>query len=147
MDFVTFEIAKKLKEKGFKEQCLAYYTQDTEFYYNTCYGSDIKDAFKSFNSRPKHICGKRIDAPTIAQILRWLREEKKIFVAINIGYCYESYEKPFPTNPKMEPILKGYYYGVWDLGNFNDENGLSEYFESYELAALAGIEYTLDNLI
>jgi hypothetical protein len=25
MDFVTFEIAKKLKEKGFKEKCIAYY--------------------------------------------------------------------------------------------------------------------------
>lgn len=25
MEFVTFEIAKKLDEKGFKEKCLAYY--------------------------------------------------------------------------------------------------------------------------
>ena len=83
----------------------------------------------------------------IHDVLKWLREEKKIFIAINICYCYESDEKPFPTNLKMEPILKGYYYGVWDLGNLNDENGLSEYFESYKLAAIAGIEYVLDNLI
>ncbi len=85
--------------------------------------------------------------PRIDEVLAWLREEKKLFVAINIGYCYESYEKPFPTNPKMEPILKGYYYGIWDLDNLNDKNAHSKYFESPEKAAIAGIEYCLDNLI
>ena len=85
--------------------------------------------------------------PTISQVLKWLREKKKIFVAINIGYCYESYEIPFPTNHEMEPILKGYYYGIWELDNLNDKNARSEYFEDYEQAALAGIEYVLDNLI
>ena len=83
----------------------------------------------------------------IDEVFAWLREEKKIFIAINIGYCYESYEKPFPTNPKMEPILKGYYYGIWELGNLNDKNALSKYFATPEEAALAGIEYCLDNLI
>ena len=47
----------------------------------------------------------------------------------------------------MEPILKGYYYGIWELDNLNDKNGHSEYFETPELAAIAGIEYVLDNLI
>lgn len=59
-DFVTYDLAVKLKEKGFKEQSLAYYTKDSNFYYNTSYGSDVENAFKSFNSRPNHICGKRI---------------------------------------------------------------------------------------
>lgn len=30
----------------------------------------------------------------------------------------------------MEPILKGYYYGIWELGNLNDKNALSKYFEA-----------------
>lgn len=124
MDFVDFNLAKKLKEKGFDWVTSNVYERNTL----ACRYEDY----------PK---------PTISQVLKWLREEKKIFVAINIGYCYESYEKPFPTNPKMEPILKGYYYGVWDLGNLNDENGRSEYFESPVLAVIAGIEYVLDNLI
>ena len=157
-DFVTFEIAKKLKEKGFKEKCLAYYDVEDNvgLLYNTQYSDEAlpcqyTDLLQCHNtgeaetqSDDSENC---VDAPTISQVLKWLREEKNIFIAINIGYCYESYEKPFPTNPKMEPILKGYYYGVWDLGNLNDENALSEYFESYELAAIAGIEYVLDNLI
>lgn len=65
-NYVSFDLAKKLKEKGFKEQCLAYYSKDTEFYYNASYGSDVESAFKSFNSQPNLICGKRVDAPTIS---------------------------------------------------------------------------------
>lgn len=33
-DFVPFELAKKLKEKGFKEECIAYYHADGELLYN-----------------------------------------------------------------------------------------------------------------
>lgn len=90
LTFVTFEVAKKLKEKGFKEKCVAYYTKDSNFYYNTSYGSsDVENVFKSFNSRPNHICGKRIDAPTISQVLKWLREllEIDILPKIVISYC------------------------------------------------------------
>lgn len=127
-DFVTFEIAKKLKEKGFKEQCLAYYTKDSDFYYNTSYGSDVENAFKSFNSRSNHICGKRIDAPIICQVLKWLREEKGIHVCITLGE------------------FSDWVYDVSRIdGNMfcKAEDG----FESYEQAALAGVNYCLDNLI
>lgn len=120
-DFVTYEIAKKLKEKGFK--------------------------YNKMNLLDRICMENQINHPTISQVLKWLREEKNIFIAINIGYCYESDEIPFPINPKMEPILKGYYYGIWELDNLNDKNALSEYFEAPELAAIAGIEYVLDNLI
>lgn len=119
---VPFEISKKLQEKGFKEKCFAYYDVDENSEY-------------------------WIDAPTIPQVFKWLREEKKIFITINIAYCYEDDEHPFPTNPEMKPILKGYYYGVWNLDNLNDKNGRSEYFESPEQAALAGIEYVIDNIL
>lgn len=150
-DFVTFEIAKILKEKGFREKCLLYYESTGGFYSNSIdtydrpnQELDYSDFLKCFNEG--NSIG-LIDAPTISQVLKWLREEKKIFVTINIGYCYESDEIPFPTNPKMEPILKGYYYGTWELDNLNDKNGHSEYFETPELAALAGIKYILNNLI
>ena len=123
-EFVSYEIAKKLKEKGFDWETKEAYERNI-----------IVCRYEDY---PK---------PTISQVLKWLREEKKIFVAINVGYCYESDEIPFPTNPKMEPILKGYYYGIWELDNLNDKNARSEYFEDYEQAALAGIEYVIDNLI
>lgn len=128
-DFVNFEIAKKLKEKGFKEQCLAYYTKDSGFYYNTSYGSDVENAFKSFNSRPNHICGKRIDAPTISQVLKWLREEKKLFIEISCNYT-----DYFPTVRLLDSRQTDYIRG-------------DVVYSTYEQAALAGIEYVLDNLI
>ena len=138
-DFVTFEIAKKLKEKGFKEQCLAYYTKDSDFYYNTSYGSDVENAFKSFNSRPNHICGKRIDAPIIYQVLKWLREEKNISIEVSI-HC----------SLKWMCGIYDFSDGIADFTQY-DYNGIDDtvyiLYDSYEQAALAGIEYVLDNLI
>lgn len=144
MEFVNFEIAEKLKEKGFtlpKSEIIGKFDSDglfhSQLYINYTETMDLDE----------------IIAPTITQVLKWLREEKEIFIAINIGYCYESCQQPFRPSPKMEPIfkgyyfLKGYYYSVWDLGNLNAKNICSEYFESPELATIAGIEYVLDNLI
>lgn len=128
-DFVSFEIAKKLKEKGFREECLAYYSKDSDFYYNTSYCSDVDCAFKSFNSRPNHICGKRIDAPTISQVLKWLREEKKLFIEISCNYT-----DYFPTVRLLDSRQTDYIRG-------------DVVYSTYEQAALAGIEYSLDNLI
>ena len=136
-DFITYELAVKLKEKGFNDECHAYYEP-----LKHCL--NLSRVFKTNSLAENYNC---ITAPTIYQVLKWLREKKKIFVAINIGYCYESDEIPFPTNHKMEPILRGYYYGIWELDNLNDKNTCSEYFEDYEQAALAGIEYVIDNLI
>ena len=134
-DFVTFEIAKKLKEKGFKEQCLAYYTQDAEFYYNTSYGSDVESAFRSFNSQPNSICGKRIDAPIISQALNWLRKEKKIHIMIDIW--------------KVDVNDTNYKWG-YDIINLTTTKVIGSDTQcayTYEQAALAGIEYTSNNLI
>lgn len=136
-DFVSFDIANKLKEKGFKEQCLAYYTKDSNFYYNTSYGSDVENAFKSFNSRPNHICGKRIDAPTISQVLKWLRKEKKLhieFVGNACGYLY--IVSDIPSEGGTDRYCSDYSGpnagGTWD---------------KYEDCALNAIQYVLDNLI
>jgi hypothetical protein len=89
MNFVTFEISKKVKEKGFP---LVYYI------------------------------------PTISQVLKWLRDEKKLHIVIPASFD------------------EGYW---WEVRDFNRE--ISEYsdieYTSYEQAALAGIEYVLDNLI
>ena len=129
-DFVTFEIAKKLKEKGFIELCLACYIDDT-LYYNysnknrVCY----KDCYLSHNLMPEcSVSDKFVDAPTISQVLEWLRKEKKMHIIIPASF------------------EDGYW---WEVRDFNRE--ISEYsyaeYTSYEEASLAGIEYVLNNLI
>ena len=134
-DFVPFEIAKKLKEKGFRELCLAYYTNDDILYYNYTHktGARYKDCYLSHNLLHKDsVSGKFVDAPTISQVLKWLREEKKIHVQI--------------------VLHKGVYKFFWAIDYIDrkksemDDISYSIY-DSHEQAALAGIEYVLDNLI
>lgn len=128
-DFVTFEIAKKLKEKGFScEYPFAIYDEDGEFF--TLYSSD-KYYFEIENFDDRDFI-----APTISQVLKWMREEKLILIGLSPMQEYDCNE-----------IIE------WCCTIFraDKQGGLSWqeefYYQSYELAALAGIEYTLDNLI
>lgn len=130
-DFVNFEIAKKLKEKGFKEECLAYYHTDGELLYNKDQyrGGDLKSLLRSYNSLPKNPIGvEQIDAPTISQVLKWLREEKGIHVCIALGE------------------FSDWMYDVSRVdGNMFCK--AEDDFKSYEQAVLAGVNYCLENLI
>lgn len=131
MDFVTFGIAKKLKEKGFDELCLAYYTNDDTLYYNYSHkpGACYKDCYLSHNLMPKDsVSGKFADAPTTLQVLKWLREEKKIYVLIEVEY-----EDWFEY--KIVQTIKGI------------RRSSTRVYETFEEAVLAGIEYVLNNLI
>lgn len=124
MDFVTFEIAKKLKDKGFPQ---GNENDITEKYYT------ISDSLKSAimlanNEDVKWYC------PTISQVLKWLREKKKLFIEIFMyhnHYLWEIY------NTEMYDV---------DFTQKSEKYSEKEYV-SYEEAVLAGIEYVLDNLI
>ena len=68
--------------------------------------------------------------PTISQTLKWMRECKNIYVQIEIHG-------------------KGYVCGLYGR-KYDDSYLIMEFkniFKSYEEAAIAGIEYALDNLI
>jgi hypothetical protein len=142
MEFVTFEIAKKLKEKGFREKCFAIYTPYSRtFKFNeinvdkrpTSYNLNIEEFRGLYNYYKEN----NIDAPTISQVLKWLREEEKILITImpqekNLGYdtlCFSIYRI---TEDLYQPIYNG---------------TINTLVDSYEETALAGIEYALDNLI
>ena len=137
-EFVTFDIANILNEKGFREKCLAYYDvlDNVGLLYNTQYTDDISpcqytDLLFSHNSGE----GKQtddseycVDAATIEQVLTWIRKEKKIHIIISASYD-ENY--------------------WWEVRDFNrvtsyfDDNE----FDSYEQASLSGIKYVIENLI
>lgn len=135
MDFVTFGIAKKLKEKGFDELCLAYYTNDDTLYYNYSHkpGACYKDCYLSHNLMPKDsVSGKFADAPTTLQVLKWLRNEKEIYCLPHFEQGIDIWlfciERPLAGTEFAEYISESIY-------------------NTYEDAAIAGIEYVLDNLI
>lgn len=103
-DLVNFKLAQRLKEKGFEWVKITTYNPKTKV-------------------RNNHL------EPTISQVLKWLREEKKLF--IEISCIYTDY---FPTVRLLDSRQTDYIRG-------------DVIYSTYEQAALAGIEYSLDNLI
>lgn len=134
-DFVDFSLAVKLKEKGFREKCLLHYESTGGFYSNSIdtydrpnQELDYGDFLKCFNEG--NSIG-LIDAPTISQVLKWLREGKKV----HIGFGYS-------------PRKKWRYVVMYMDDRFYNKPTLAvDGFIKIEQAALAGIEYVLDNLI
>jgi hypothetical protein len=129
-DFVTYELAVKLKEKGFNEPCYGYYhCNGGNDSFEVCGNGDCD----FLNSKNKH----RIAAPTIPQVLKWLREEKKIYIVIAVN----------PTLSTKDKIA--YYYQV-----YSNSNGVtSDYYESedcyaqWEDCAIGSIKSVLKHLI
>jgi hypothetical protein len=129
-DLVNFELAQKLKEKGFKEKCLCYYVGE-DLYYNIESPIANNQLWFSHNKFDNIWHRDNYDAPTISQVLKWLREEKKIH--IGIGYS---------------PRKKWRYVVMYMDDRFYNRPTLAvDGFLKFELAALAGIDYSLDNLI
>ena len=125
-DYVSFEAAKLLKEKGFNEQCYAYY--------NIFYDNDGKD-LKLWRKYPHRAQPNTdyLNVPTLQTAMKWLREEKKLYV--NVWADPKDVE-----NNDFRTIFRVHIYD----GHSN--YGASEFF-TYEEACEAGIKYCLENLI
>lgn len=144
MEFINKQLALKLKEKGFNRPCFGWYYINTpsgrnegELILNTSKtrGVAYEDLLCSHNENFIEYVDNYVDAPTIEQTLKWLREEKKIYV----GILYM---------PKIDKKNDFYFLSIHKIGNLESPiyNGDTHYF-SYEDAALAGIEYVINNLL
>ena len=139
-DFVGYNLAVKLKKKGFKDLCFAYYTNTNDLYFNYSHkaGAKYSDCYLSHNLMPKDsVSGKFVDAPTISQVLKWLREEKSLHIEIvssAYGYIYIISDTPDKGGTDRVNIP---YKGKNDGGAWDD----------YNECVLDAIEYVLDNLI
>ena len=133
-DYVSTKLARKLQQKGYPLKKV--YRQD---------GAPL------FYDLPQdHPDWSQCDAwylPTIWEVLKWLRKEKKIYVVPLI--CSDWSEDADGI------ICEEWLFWSYRVINVNDgrivydeldkiDNGN---FEDYEQAALAGIEYVIDNLI
>jgi hypothetical protein len=134
-DLITYEIAKKLKEKGFSLN-----NEDVELIGCRFIFSDkctIK-RISTIGAYDKEYLGENIDCPTISQVLKWLRNNKKTMTSI----------LPVAFNEKENKFTKYYctiYYATEEFV-FEIHERL-ETFETYEECALNAIKYVLDNLI
>ena len=125
-DYVSFETAELLKEKGFDEVCFSCY----EYFESgvTLYKGWIFEykGYSVLNSSD------RIKCPTLQMAVKWLREVHNMYIEICVG--------------------AGYIYGdvVFKSAVYNDElDCLSEpeSFPSYEEAVEAALKYCLERLI
>lgn len=118
--FISFEIAKLLKEKGFDESTYAFYVPyedgDVKFII-----SKYEEKFNTVTDHPW-----LISAPTHQMALKWLREEKNI----HIDFYYL-------------PIHKKY---MWSVVETKDPKGTGSE-ELYEDAVETALKYCLEKLI
>lgn len=76
-------------------------------------------------------------APTIAQVLGWLRDEKKLYISIE---------------PHSNDNFSAKVMWTWDAAYINSDCKFQWYdgefgFDTYEKAAVSAIENVIDNLI
>lgn len=124
-DYVSFEIAKLLKEKGFNCLCNAYYDCfTTNNFHSGCEPTD----FNSIDTRIRKI----VSAPTLQMAMRWLRDIHNIII-------------------EPESVWNG---KKWEYLLFviTPQNADSPYYEhnpykSYEECVETSIKYSLENLI
>ena len=149
-DYVSFETAKLLKEKGFKEWC------------SKCYGvavlhngadisfdeeCDLKDYGRE--DEIEYVEGGRLydygcnnsdkdikvwAAPTLWVAMKWLREVHSLYLDIVTSFSQDSICYTFSCSNTMD-LIQG-----------TKETSYHEY-QTYEEACEAGIKYCLENLI
>jgi len=121
-DYVSFETAKLLKEKGFDCPSYSHYRLDNGELcrFNTNCSTNLEQ-------------NNYVTAPTLQMAMKWLREEKKLYV--NVWADPKDVE-----NNDFRTIFRMHVYS----GPTN--YGASEFF-TYEEACEAGIRYCLENLI
>lgn len=148
-DYVSFEVAKLLKEKGFDENTLCKYAGKdgvTEEWYD-----DYRERMIRFDWDEGHLIepltepedkygvyGDTIPAPTLQMVMKWLREVHNLFIQVTIV--------PY-TTVTMEQ--KYYLFSVCknrrNLINRSDHPHDS--YSTYEEACETAIKYCLENLI
>ena len=124
-DYVSFEVAKLLKEKGFDEQCRDFYRQENgnwlhrntyEYNYFNLQMPMWKDCYA---------------CPTHQMAMKWLREKGIYFSLV-----------PFIENV-------GWPKDTWHINFYNSDGIIGGGFpvKGYEEAVEAAIKYCLENLI
>lgn len=119
-DYVSYEVAKLLKEKGFNEDCKAYY-EDGKF----CWVWN--DGCSRNTDNPKFV-----SCPSQALAMKWLREVCSIIIMIDYNEdedCEDNERYGFTTYCK------------------NERKVVLATYPTYEDAVEAGLKYCLTELI
>ena len=134
--YVSFEVAKLLKEKGFEIDTSKDYWkigEDGTMYFMCsigAYTSDINEKFAFYRPADTYPC------PTQQMAMRWLREEYKLYTQIMLdSWALGSHS--------------GYYIVIQATDSDFEEVSPCEqvFYKTHEEACEAAIKYCLENLI
>lgn len=121
-DYVSFETAKLLKEKGFNEM--------TELAYEIENGHIRNDLPVSY-WRNSEIGKYKFSCPTLQMAMKWLREVHNIVIVVTPSMFWGKYNVSIYKKDNDYPI------------GFDGDSLISSYEEAIE----AALKYTLENLI
>ena len=118
-DYVSFETAKLLKEKGFDECTLLFYDKN----------DNSKNILQPFLESEGDL-----RRPSIQMAMKWLREKHIVICVVPLQfYCGE--------------IVSAWGYNIWADDNLEVDDESTPKFMTYEEAAEYSIKYCLENLI
>ena len=129
-DYVCFETAKLLKEKGFNEKCHMCWDGVTKIM-----ESDDECVTNS------ELIETYISAPTLQMVMKWLRDVQ----GLNI-YALGVWKDVEVQYGDWEPAVVGYNWFVESLMDDTYSKMSKELFLTYEQACEAAIKYCLENL-
>ena len=132
-DYVSFETAKLLKEKGFDEPCYAYWHEDE----NRLIISQSMHAIQNITNP----CFFGPATPTLQMAMKWLREVHNLHI-ITLPYAPMDRHPYHPGEADVVYIAQ-LFRGIIPI----DEIGRSVIKLTHEQACEAGIKYCLENLI
>ena len=125
-DYVSFEIAKLLKEKGFNEGCRAHYGTSGSFSYEKY---EVEAAGCEMHNA--------ILAPTLQMAMKWLRETKDWHIVLTPMFAND-------INHKM--VLYGYDWEISSPSREQTEHS-KDFLSNYEKSCEDAIKYSIENLI
>lgn len=122
--YVSFEVAKLLKEKGFDEPI-------KKHYYDNGVLSTLETEYLNWN-----LSKTLLSAPTHQMALAWLREKENRYISIVYSYICNKYKVSIDK------------FNAENISDLNNNLYTTDYiYSSYEAAIEAALKYSLENLI
>ena len=132
--YVSFEVAKLLKEKGFNYPCRAVYSPKGIV---THY---LKEEVRAYDLKGhKKLC------PTHQMAIKWLREVYHIEISITFGFPFIDGKQQYKYFWSIVKVCDNHL--EYPMNDSSSASYNEEMVDSYEEAVEAALKYSLENLI
>lgn len=126
-DYVSFEIAKLLKEKGFHEDCKCQYGRHGDISWTSCNNGNVTTFAR----------------PTLQMVMKWLREVHRLYIDVGFG---NDYKGEFLYMGDIYDLTKDAIYAKYKP-IIEADDYLFYNPKTYEEAVEEAIKYCLEHLI